>query len=46
MTKSQYFLVPFSAMQKRVEATLGLGGNTRKELATHADANANVTSSN
>ena len=28
----------------RVEATLGLGGNTRKELATHADPNA--TSSN
>ncbi len=35
---------PVEERLSRVEATLGLGGNTRKELATHADPNA--TSSN
>src|SRR6266568_4172262 len=35
---------PVEERLSRVEATLGLGGNTRKELATHAGPNA--TSSN
>ena len=37
---------PVEERLSRVEATLGLGGTPRKELATHADANANVISSN
>ena len=37
---------PVEEHLSRVEATLGLGGTPRKELVTHADPNANVTSSN
>ena len=34
---------PVEERLSRLEATLGLGGTPRKELATHADPNANVT---